>query len=88
MKRLKIFSFQFYLSVISILVLLPISQGAISSVVVNSYTQGIGTLQFKQTLNKLGADSIRGKVKINDQFYTVICDCDRNVIENNFLKKF
>jgi len=40
------------------------SQSIVNNLEVNSYTQGIST------------DSIRGRVKISDEYYNVMCDCN------------
>lgn len=64
MKNIKPFFFHPICFLVFFLALTSLCETTVSNLEVNSYTQGISS------------DSIKGKVKIDNQFYNVICDCN------------
>ena len=76
MKLRKSFSFCTFLFISTIF--LTSGQSIVNNLEVNSYTQGISisSVFYWSISSKIGSDSIRGRVKINDEYFNVMCDCN------------
>lgn len=51
------------------------AENAVTNLNVASYTQGSGSLYLMFFYNCIVTDSLKGKVKVNNIEYEVICDC-------------